>query len=67
MKLIRREEIMLNGVQSGHTYLTERHLMEGDGVQVPPICPFCDNALITVKHLLLVCPALDEEQRLYKV
>ena len=67
MKLTRREEIVLNRLRSGHTYLTQGYLMEGDGVQVPPICPFCNNALITVKHLLLMCPALDDERRRYKV
>ena len=41
--------------------------MEREGVQVPPICHYCNNALMIVKHLLQVCQALEEERRRYRV
>ena len=66
MKVSRREEVVLNRLRAGHTYLTQAYLMEG-GVQVPPICHFCDDAIQTVKHLLLQCPALDGERRQWNV
>ena len=47
------ERVVLNRLRAGHAYLTQAFLMEG-GVQVPPICHFCnDEAILTVKHLLL--------------
>ena len=49
IKVSRREEIVLNRLRSGHTCLTQGYLMEREGVQVPPICHYCNNALMTVE------------------
>ena len=35
------------------------------GAQVPPICHYCNNALMTVKHLQ-VCLAFEGERRWYR-
>ena len=67
IKVSRREEIVLNRLRSGHTYLTQGYLMEREVVQERPIWYYCNNALMTVKHLLQVCPALDGDRRRYRV
>ena len=59
VKLSRGEEVVLNRLRSGHTYLTQRYLMNGE-VQAPTICHFCNDAILTVRYLLLLCPALDD-------
>ena len=35
--------------------------MENSAPRVPPICRYCNDAIITVKHLL-ACPALVNER-----
>ena len=49
-------------MRADHTQLTHGYLIETNGPRVPPICQYCDDAIITVKHLLLQCPALQNER-----
>ena len=60
-KLTRREEVVLNRLRSGHTRLTHGYLMENIAPQMPPICQYCNNAIVTVKPLL-ICPAVRNER-----
>ena len=55
-KVTRREEVVMNRLRSGQTQLTHGYILENTGQRVGPICIFCDNAVITVKHLLLTWP-----------
>ena len=66
INLSRRDEVVLNRLRSGHTYLTQRYLMNGE-VQALPKWHFCNNAILTVIQLLLLCPALDDERGHCKV
>ena len=50
----RREEIVIHRLRIGHTRLTQSYKME-DPFKVIPQCPFCDNHLISVMHLLIEC------------
>ena len=59
----RREEVVVNRLRAGHCLLTHGYLMENNGPQIPPICGFCNDAILTVKHLLIECPNLNQERR----
>ena len=37
--------------------------MKNDGPQVAPLCNYCNDAVLTVKHMLLNCPALLREMQ----
>jgi len=62
--LKRREEVVLNRVRIGHTYATHNYLMDS-AVQhaVPPTCHYCNDALLTIKHIFTQCPALQTQRR----
>ena len=57
-----REEVVLNRLRSGHTRRTYGFLMKNSAPQMPPICQYCNNTIVTVKHLLKTCPALMNEK-----
>lgn len=57
IKLNRKDEVILSRLKTGHTWLTHNHLM--DSVQRGPSpCLFCNDAAITIKHLLISCVAI---------
>ena len=51
--LSRREEVVIHRLRIGHTRLTHSYLMEGK--TNPPVCPYCNNAELTVKHIMIDC------------
>ena len=51
----RREEVVLNRVRAGHTRLTHGHIMESGP---PPVCPFCNDSILTINHIFVECPQL---------
>ena len=55
----RREEVVLNRIRAGHTRLTHGHLMESGP---PPICPFCNNSILTINHIFVECNELAEQR-----
>lgn len=55
----RREEVILNRLRFGHSNITHGYLMDSESLPIPPICPFCCSAAITVPHILLKCSSLD--------
>ena len=61
-KFTRRKKAVVNRLRAGHTQLTHGYLRETNGPRVLLICQYCDDAIITVKHLLLQCPALQNER-----
>lgn len=60
--LTRRERVVVNRLRLGHTRLTHGFLFEDEFGQ-RPICRWCNNALLTVQHLLLSCPNHDDVRR----
>ena len=36
--------------------------MENSALPMPPICQYCNSVIVTVKHLLITCPALMYER-----
>jgi len=59
----RRREVLLHRLRSQHTRLTHGYLMDMDMARVPPPCPWCDNCILTIPHLLLDCVALHHVRR----
>jgi len=61
--MTRGEEVILNRLRTGHTWLTHHELMSGAVAPGASPCPACGGAAFTVIHILLECPALAEERR----
>ena len=53
--LSRKDEIIIHRVRIGHTRLTHSYVMEGGLIDHPPLCYFCHNYPLSVKHLLIEC------------
>lgn len=56
--LTRRERVVMNRLRLSHTRITHRFLFDEDTLGQRPECQWCESALLTVKHLLISCPAL---------
>ena len=59
----RREEVVLNRLRVGHSLITHGYLMDDDVPDVPPVCNVCNEAQLTIRHILLTCPGLERERR----
>jgi len=53
--------VIINRLRLGHTRLTHSHLLSGDD---QPTCRSCEVPL-TVKHILLECPDLQDTRQEY--
>ena len=53
--LTRKDEVILHRVRIGHTRFTHSYVMEGGDINFPPLCYYCSNFRLTVKHLLIEC------------
>jgi len=62
-KLSRRDEVVINRLRSGHCRATHGYLMDNSVQPAAPICEICDDATLTVKHVLIDCPALRAQRR----
>ena len=62
--LPRRHEVIINRLRSGHCRFSHGHLMEGNAG--PPICTLCRDALMTVKHVLIDCTAVQAQRTALK-
>ena len=66
--LTRREETVIHRLRIGHTRFTHRYLMEQTGPgQVPDSCCFCQNGLLSVRHILINCRHLIYIRRQYYI
>jgi hypothetical protein len=60
----RRDEIIINRIKIGHTYMTHKYLLSGDD---QPFCVSCDT-YETVEHLLIHCVEFNDiRERFYEV
>ena len=53
--ITRKSEVILNRLRSGHCRFTHAYLMEG---YAPPLCMFCQDAIMSVKHIFIDCIGL---------
>ena len=49
------DEVIISRMRLGHTLLTHGYLVDND---VPPHCKFCNNASLSVKHIMMECEQL---------
>ena len=64
IKLSRAEQVKVNRLRVGHCLFSHGYMME-DIEQGPPECQKCQQATLTVKHVLLECPTVDAQRLLY--
>lgn len=63
MKLSRRDEVVANRLRAGHSNVTHSYLFDDQIPNLPPICELCNNANLTIEHILLKCTALNNTRR----
>ena len=61
-RLRRREEVILNRLWTGHSLLTHGYLMEDSVSRIPPVYEYCNNCVLTIKHILVQRPSLSRER-----
>ena len=54
----RRQEVVINRLRCGHTKFTHEYLMENDVRDAPPICVFCNNAILIERYLFVASQVL---------
>ena len=64
-KLNRREDIILSRLRMGHTNMTHIYRFNSHNAEQAPICSWCGNAVLGVKHILLTCPRLEGHRRVF--
>ena len=65
LTLKREEQVMLNRLRIGHTNMTHNYLMDLNQHGAPPICPFCQQAILSVQHIFIQCPSLALSKQLH--
>ena len=53
----RREQVVVNRLRAGRTNVTHKYLMDNDVPDIASICSSCNDAVLTVKHILVDFPA----------
>ena len=61
----RRDEVVISRLRLGHTFLTHGYLMNNDVPDIGPICELCNNAVMTVKYIMIECEQLANVRRKY--
>ena len=54
----RRDHVVMNRLRAGHCRFSHGYLMDSTGPRTVPICSFCNNSIMSVKHVLIQCPNL---------
>ena len=50
----------MNRLISGHCFFSHNYLMNSDSKGVPPICHYCNDAILTVNHVFVECSDLSD-------
>jgi len=56
--LSRRQQIIINRLRLGHTFLTNAHYLY---TSKNNLCPLCNNARINIQHIICSCPTLSSQ------
>ena len=54
----RQDKVVLNRLRLEHTNLTHSYRFDDNVIGQPPICNWCRESVLTVKHIICVCPNL---------
>ena len=60
--LQRKLQVIFNRLRAGHTNATHKYLMDRDLPPFPPLCSFCTTELLTVKHIMSECTAIQDQR-----
>ena len=63
--LQRKLQVIFNRLRAGHTNATHKYLMDRDLPPFPPLCSFCTTELLTVKHIMSECTAIQDQRDTY--
>ncbi|GFX81981.1 RNase H domain-containing protein [Trichonephila clavipes] len=58
---VRRHDVRLTRLRIGHTRLTHRYLLLGEG---PPVCKFC-QCVHSILHILIECPKYSSKRNTF--
>ena len=58
-----RDEVIISRMRLGHTLLTHAYLVDNDVPDVAPHCELCNNASLSVKHIMMECEQLMDARR----
>ena len=61
----RRDVVVNSRLRLGHTFLTHGYLMNNDVPDIVPIFELCNNAVMTVKYIMIECGQLTNVRRKY--
>jgi len=61
----RKKEVILTRLRAGHCRFSHGYLMDPpDLPNVAPVCTFCNDNIMSVRHILIDCPNLSEQRRI---
>jgi len=65
LSLKRREQTIINRLRIGHTNMTHGYLMDANQPRIPPVCPYCNETVLTVQHIFSDCGILEQSRHLF--
>ena len=60
----RKKEVILTRLRTGHWRFSHGYLMDPDLPNVAPVCTYCIDNIMSVRHILIDCPNLRVQIRL---
>ena len=58
-----KEEVVVNRMRLEHTKLTHGYMFESEAEGQRPLCSWCGEAVMTVKHILVIYPSLRDKRK----
>ena len=62
LSLKRREQTIINRLRIGHTNMTHGYLMDANQPRIPPVCPYCNETVLTIQHTFSDCGILEQSR-----
>ena len=63
MRLGHKDEVIISRMRLGLTLLTHGYLVKNDVPDMAPHCKHCNNASLSVKHIMMECEQLMDARR----
>ena len=61
--MTRKDEVVINRLRLGHTRMTHKYIVDGQVEGNLPVCESCQDAVLTVEHVLIRCEQLREARQ----
>ena len=59
--------MIINRLRAGHSLATHGYLMDDTVPDIPPVCGGCQDAVLTVKHIMLECTAYQAQRQRMRI